>query len=224
MRAVVFLALLLVAACGRPLTEGEAGFARALHGGTIATDRVRFVQGALVGSVTYRRPKRPRVTCQARLYPEPRDAVVTVSPAAVALYNRVFYTRDYYLGDYLAGAPEVLDLAAAMLFAHEMTHVWQWQNRARTGYSPLRAGREHVRLEDPYLFDARSGDPFLAYGYEQQASIVEEYVCCAALDPDAPRTARLRALLEGAFPVGDLRIPDKIYLPWAGAETEGICR
>lgn len=23
-----------------------------------------------------------------------------------------------------------------MLFAHEMTHVWQWQNRDRTGYTP----------------------------------------------------------------------------------------
>jgi len=224
MRMIVLLALFLATACGRPLTEGEAAFAQAMHGDTIATERVRFVQGALVGAVTFKRQKRPRLACRERLYPEPRSEVVTVSPAAVALHNRVFYTRDYYLKDYLAGYPDEMDLAAAMLFAHEITHAWQWQNRAETGYSPWRAGREHARVDDPYLFDLETDAAFLDFGYEQQASIVEEYVCCAALDPEAPRTARLRAMLEGAFPVGDLVIPDRIYIPWRGAETDGICR
>ena len=224
MRMIVLVALLLVASCGRPLTEGELAFAKAMHGDTLATDRVRFVEGALVGSVTFQRQARPRLTCQERLYPEPRTEIVTASPAAVALFNRVFFTRDYYAADYLPRYPEEMDLAAAMLFAHEVTHIWQWQNRARTGYTPLRAAREHVRSDDPYLFDPDHVGNFLYYGFEQQASIVEEYICCTALDPDAPRTARLHSMLEGAFPVGDLRIPDRIYLPWAGAEIEGICR
>jgi hypothetical protein len=49
-------------------------------------------------------------------------------------------------------------------------------------------------------------------------------VCCATLDPDAPRTARLRALLDGAFPVGDLPAPDTVLLPWKGVQLKGICR
>ena len=49
-----------------------------------------------------------------------------------------------------------------MLFAHEMTHVWQWQNRQATGYSPLRAAREHDFKADPYLYDISTKTRFLA--------------------------------------------------------------
>ena len=38
-------------------------------------------------------------------------------------------------------------LSEAMLLAHEMTHVWQWQNRKRTGYHPLRAAAEQRQFE-----------------------------------------------------------------------------
>jgi hypothetical protein len=60
---------------------------------------------------------------------------------------------EYHLPDYVAPREGRRSLAAAMFFAHEMTHVWQWQNRAVTGYHPFRAFSEHVRIEDPYLFD-----------------------------------------------------------------------
>jgi hypothetical protein len=142
----------------------------------------------------------------------------------VVLHNRVFFARDWYEENFLPDYPEVMHLAHAMLLAHEITHVWQWQNRAETGYSPLRSVAEHTRSPDPYLFDVGTGADFLDYGYEQQASIVEEYVCCATLDPDAPRTRRMAAMLRGAFPLGRLPIPDRVILPWTGAETTGICR
>jgi len=224
MRFIALLSLLLIVSCGRPLTEAEARFASQMHGPEIDVSQVRFVQGALVGSVTYKRLKRPRLACRERIFPEPKSDYVTVGPAAVTLHNKVFYTRPFYAKDYLRNYPEELDLYAAMLFAHEMTHVWQWQNRAKTGYSPLRAGREHVEQSDPYLFDISTNAQFLEYGFEQQAGIVEEYVCCAALDPKAPRTQRLKALLEGAFPLQRLNIPDTVVLPWDEAETRGICR
>lgn len=195
-----------------------------MHGETIDTDRVRFLEGALVGSVTTTRPKRPRLACRERIFPEPASDIVTVGPAAITLHNKVFYTRPYYLRDFMARYPEKMDLYAAMIFAHEMTHVWQWQNRDVTGYSPLRAGGEHATQADPYLFDLSTNARFLDYGYEQQAGIVEEYLCCRALDPQAPRTARLRAMLQDAFPLSDLRLPEDISLPWDGVETRGICR
>lgn len=224
MRILLILSLLVAVSCGRPLTPTEAQFANAMHGATLDTDRVRFVKGALVGSVTYQRQKRPRLACRERIFPEPTSNLVTVGPAAIALHNRVFYTHPFYLDDFMPRYPEEMSLFSSMIFAHEITHVWQWQNRARTGYSPLRAGGEHVRSDDPYLFDIETDTDFLDYGYEQQAGIVEEYVCCAALDPEAPRTTRLREMLEGAFPVGDLNIPKEVTLPWDGADTRGICR
>ena len=89
---------------------------------------------------------------------------------------------------------------------------------------PLRAANEHFVNDDPYLFDVDNDTNFLDFAYEQQASIIEEYVCCAALDPEAPRTARLRELLQQGLPMEALELPEKIVIPWDGAEVRGICR
>jgi len=224
MRFAVLLACLFLAACGRPLTPAEERFARHIHGSSLDVSRIRLHDGALIGEATYPRPRRPRLTCRERILPEPETETVTVSPAAAVLMNRIYFARDWYAENYLPGYPDRMSLVHAMLIAHEITHVWQWQNRAVTGYSPLRSFSEHRRSADPYLFDIATGADFLDYGYEQQASIVEEYVCCAALDPEAPRTDRLARMLRGAFPLGRLTIPDEVILPWDGAETRGICR
>ncbi|MEX0350477.1 MAG: hypothetical protein AB3N15_13725 [Paracoccaceae bacterium] len=221
----LFVILFLVAACGRPLTETEKDFAGRIHGDALDLDRVRLIEGAPVGSITFRREPRPRVTCRERILPPVKEEVVTSKPAAVALFNHVLFTRDWYLEDYAQEYPDRLHLVQAMLFAHELTHVWQWQNRRKTGYHPLRAAAEHGRTSDPYLFDLNETPNFLEYGFEQQGTIVEEYVCCRALAPDAARTQRLHDMLSAAFPVSELpkvRESD-VYLPWDGVEIEGIC-
>jgi hypothetical protein len=225
MRLVLILAsLCLLTACGRPLTPAEKAFATQIHGDTLNVNRIRFHQADLLGSVTFKRERRPRLTCRERILPEPEEKIVTVSPAALALWNRVIYSRDWYAEDYLPDYPQEMSLVHAMLFAHEIVHVWQWQNRAQTGYTPWRAGREHRVSDDPYLFDIDTKSRFLDHGFEQQASIVEEYVCCATLDPDAPRTKRMKAMLSEAFPLGRLYIPRRVRLPWSEAKIDGICR
>ena len=220
---VLVLSAAALSACGRPLTPAEKSFAAQLHGPSLDTSRVRFVRGAPVDSVSFRRDKRPRLACRERILPEPETEIVTVAPAAVALYNRILFSRSYYLDDYLAGYPDQMGLLEAMIFAHELAHVWQWQNRATTGYSPWRAAREHGGGKDPYLFDIATQARFLDYSYEQQAGIVEEYVCCATLDPAAPRTGRLEAMIRDAMPLDRLRVPDRVALPWDGVQIEGIC-
>lgn len=228
---MIRLALLLVAlmllSCGRPLTEREKAFAAQVQGDTLDLDRVRLVQGAPVAAITYDRKARPRLACRERILPPIKTETVTGKPAAVALFNRVYFTRDWYLRDYMASYPERINLVAAMLLAHELTHVWQWQNRAVTGYHPLRAAAEHGGRKDPYLFDLDNSADFLDYGFEQQGAIVEEYVCCRALDPDAPRTKRLHEMLgkylDLATLPGDRRESD-VVLPWSGAKVQGICR
>ncbi|MVO16949.1 hypothetical protein [Parasedimentitalea huanghaiensis] len=221
----LFLILLLVTSCGRPLTETERAFISQIHGETLDLDRIRLVRGAPVGSVTFRRLPRPRLTCRERILPPVQDEIVTASPAAVALFNRIFFTKDWYANTYLPAYPDRLYLVEAMLLAHELTHAWQWQNRKQTGYHPLRAAAEHGTRTDPYLFELTADADFLSYGYEQQGSIVEEYVCCRALAPRAPRTKRLHEMLSGAMPVSDLpqNRESDVYLPWKDAEVSGIC-
>ncbi|AZV78829.1 hypothetical protein EBB79_13755 [Parasedimentitalea marina] len=220
-----FLILLLVASCGRPLTENERAFASRIHGESLDLDRIRLIRGAPVTAVTFRRKPRPRLACRERILPPAKDEVVTASPAAVALFNRIFFTKDWYAKDYMPAYPEQIYLIEAMLLAHELTHAWQWQNRKTTGYHPLRAAAEHGTRTDPYLFDLNAEAEFLSFGYEQQGSIVEEYVCCRALAPKAARTQRLHGMISTVMPVSDLpqsREAD-VYLPWEDVQLRGIC-
>lgn len=218
--------LLLLCGCGRPLTNSETAFAQKLLGEELDISRVRLVDGAPTASVTFRRKPRPRTACRERILPPSKDEIVTTKPAAVTLFNKVYFSRNWYVENYLPNYPERVYLIEAMLLAHELVHVWQWQNRKRTGYSPLLAAAEHGNSDDPYLFDLDGAPDFLSYGYEQQGAIVEEYVCCRSLAPDASRTKRLHAMLKGAFPVSDLpgsKRESDVYLPWKDADLKGIC-
>jgi hypothetical protein len=218
--------LLALSACAdRALTPAERAFTDSVLGPAIDATNVRIVKGSVSGLVRTEIPVRPRTTCREMIQ-QPRTEPAPGSYAAMALGERVFYMRDVYRDDFLAAYPESMELQQAMRLAHEMTHVWQWQRRNLTGYHPLRAGFEHVEKDDPYLLEIDPGKPFLAYAYEQQGVIVEEFVCCRALDPDGARTAELHRLVAEVFPAAARReatIAVDIRLPWAGAQTEGIC-
>lgn len=221
----LFLIALILASCGRELTQQERAFLSDIHGSDLKPEKVRIMDGAPVAATTFRRKPPPRVACRERILPPVKDEIVTSSPAAVTLFNRIYFIRDWYTENYMPAYPERLYLVEAMLLAHEVTHVWQWQNRARTGYTPLRAAAEHRGNPDPYLFELDQSPDFLSYGYEQQGAIVEEYVCCRALAPQGARTQRLHAMLKDVMPVSDLpqsRQSD-VYLPWKGADLRGIC-
>jgi hypothetical protein len=221
----LFLILLLLASCGRPLTVNERAFLDSIHGDTLDMNAVRLHNGSPTRAVTFRRKPRPRTTCRELILPPARDEIVTTKPAAVALFNTILFDKDWYLEDYLPEYPDAIGLVAGMLLAHELTHVWQWQNRASTGYSPLRAASEHTVSDDPYLFEIDTPRKFSEFGYEQQGSIVEEFVCCRALAPQAPRTKRLHALISQVMPVAPLpaRPQSDVRLPWDGVQIKGIC-
>ncbi len=221
----MFAVCLALAACGRPLTGTERRFAATVQGDALAVDRVRVTDTALLSAFSMERPARPRTACQDRILPPPDGPVVSVSPGALVLFDRVYYDRSLYRRDFLQSYPEQMSLWHAMLLAHELTHVWQWQNREKTGYSPFKAAGEHDPGADPYLFEL-DGRGFLDFGYEQQGAVVEEYVCCRALDPEGERTQRLYDLLRPHFP--DIARQETVaragvVLPWDGAETRGIC-
>lgn len=222
----MLLVLVVVASCGRPLTQAEREFMLGLQGESFDPAPVRINRNRLIGVFDRTYPTRPRTTCRERILPPPDGPTFTARTAGIVLFEHVQASPRVYLDDYVGRPDGALNLAAAMYFAHEMTHVWQWQNRDVTGYHPFRAFAEHGATDDPYLFDSDSENRFLDYGYEQQASLVEEYVCCRALDPDGARTARLERLLRETMPLAtqiDRLDRSKVLVPWDGGERAGVC-
>ena len=227
---LALLALLLLAACGRPLTPAERALLAPIHGATLDTAAIRLHANPAIGVFPITYPARPRTTCRERIGPPATTPTVTASTAGLVLFERVLLRPDVARPDWAAldpdpegGAP-ALNLAAAMFFVHEMTHVWQWQNRAITGYHPSKAFTEHLATADPYLLDGAAAARFLDHGYEQQATLVEEYLCCATLDPEGARTARLFDLVGQALPLAPPeRFPRAVWLPEGGDDPAGLC-
>ncbi len=122
-------------------------------------------------------------------------------PAGFALGNQLFLARDAYRPDMFAGWPEALPVGQSLLMAHELVHVWQYQNRAITGYSAFKSGAEAFRADDPYYWPDKGHSAFLAFNYEAQATIIEDYLCYSFLLPDHPKRAELAALIGTVLPV-----------------------
>lgn len=192
------LAFSLLAACSRPLTPAEEAFANDLFGERLDTSKVRVTQGLGVAPLYRTVPGKVTLvegTDRACLRtPQPRGAQ---PPQAFALGNRLHFDTGLYSTDMIIRWPDTMRVPQALIFAHELTHAWQWQNRAVTGYSPARAVAESFELADPYFSEGQA--PFFSFGYEQQAAIVEDYVCFAFANPDHPRRAELRAILAPVF-------------------------
>ncbi len=200
MTRLAAFAFLLLTACTRPLTQAEEAFANDLFGDSLDTSKVRVAQG--IGAIPLYRtaPKSVQLvegTDKACLRtPQPRGAQ---PPQAFALYNRVHFESGLYSSDMVMQWPDRLRIPQAIILAHELTHVWQWQNRHRTGYTPARAVAESWRLADPYFSQGEA--EFFSFGYEQQAAILEDYICFAFANPDHPRRDELREILAPVFPL-----------------------
>jgi hypothetical protein len=100
----------------------------------------------------------------------------------VAAVLKVTVVRDWRI--FWNGAPaEAATISQCAHLAHELVHVWQYQALCRTGLELLWSRRYDYALE--------AGKPFADYGYEQQASIVEDFVRLTA--GARPRHIRERA-------------------------------
>jgi hypothetical protein len=99
-----------------------------------------------------------------------------------------------------AGAPdEATTLSERAHLAHELVHVWQYRALPRTGLELLASRVYRYRLDRSRVF--------LSYGYEQQASIVEDYV--RVREGAAPRWAAAPFV-----PIGDY---ERVIASAAGA-------
>ena len=221
----LFLILLLAACTSRPLTDAERAFLQTVHGDAVDMEKVRVARGSISSAFEVDIPPRPRTTCRERIF-RPRSGPEVLIFPGLTLDSTMYFTDPFWEDDFVRGYPNALPLRDAMRLAHEMTHVWQWQARARTRYHPLKAVGEHISENDPYLVDFDPDRPFLSYAWEQQGTLVEEFVCCRALDPDSEKTRALHAMLSQPFPGLARRetvaLAD-VELPWDGAEPRGIC-
>ena len=203
--------LFSVSACARGLAPGEADFARVLFGDTL--DQGKIVVQSGVGLTPLPKDPKAETTGEApppstrppegicTRVPSPRDGFQW--PAGMVLWNQVLLKRDFYREDMMEGWPHAVPLPQALLMAHELVHVWQWQNRDRTHYDPATSGSESVRSRDPYWYVPEADRAFLTYGFEQQAAMIEDYVCYTMFEPNAPRRAELRALIHPVLPLDD---------------------
>ena len=204
MRVLTALMLFALAACSRPLSDAEEQFAADLFGDTLDTSKVTVSQGVGVRAPATTVPVSVQVVHgkDKACVPDPQPRTERPQPLAFALFNRLHFDDDFYSSDLALGWQQGgLRVPHGLVLAHELTHVWQWQNRAETGYTPAAAVAESLQLTDPYFFRPGEEPSFFAFGYEQQATIVEEFVCFTVANPNHPRRQELRALLEPHFPV-----------------------
>lgn len=209
-RAVLCLALAgVAAACTRPLTPSERAFAADVIGPDLDAGEVRLARG-LGLSAPEKQPERA-----ARLLPVARPPIEGLCdrdapepqegpPPAFALWNRIHVAEDFYRPEMAPAWPRAALFPEALILAHELVHAWQWQNRARTGYTPARAALESWISRDPYFYKPEAELRFADFGYEQQASLVEDYLCYGLYDPANPRRDALRRILAPHFPLDRL--------------------
>lgn len=131
----------------RTLSPAEIVLARTVFAGSLNAGRVRIVHEEHPASVA------------ARLIGRGHQMVVRgdrifAPPSAGARSN-----------DYCAQGVEW-----SAVLAHELTHVWQYQ------HGLLSALRYVLSGDWRYAYTLQPGRHFLDYGFEQQASMVEDYV------------------------------------------------
>ncbi len=195
---VLIAVFCVIAACGRPLTQSETDFAQSLFGPTLDTGKVRVLSLPYwAKDADEARVMRGTERACVRT-PQPRGAQ---PPQAFALGNSMHFSERLQAREMTLFWPKALRFPQGLVFAHELTHVWQWQNRSWTEYSPFRAAVESIALPDPYFSATGEAPEFFAFGFEQQAAIVEDYVCFTVANPTHPRRAVLRDLLAPVFPV-----------------------
>lgn len=203
MRYLLALTVLFVlsACAGRPLAEGERALAQDIFYEDLDLDRVR-VKSGFRGAPASEDAPLPEVQ---QIAPRPGvcDRVAPSAPQGPppgwALYNTIHFSKEWYREDVAPGWPGTVLLPQTLIMAHELVHVWQWQNRDRTGYRPAKAGLESVFNLDPYFYVPDESAGLLEYGFEQQAALLEDYMCYGLFDAANPRRAKLRVILAPYF-------------------------
>lgn len=101
-----------------------------------------------------------------------RRVMLLARGSALTIDNTISFSKDSYFEDFsLSGI-----IGPLALLVHEVTHVWQYQNRIH-GYWWMKAGLEHIRHgRHVYEYKLDRNKKLDEYRFEQQAQIVQDYV------------------------------------------------
>ncbi len=193
--------VLALASCSRDMTEGEIEYSQ-----DILTRNLDFSQVSFVGWASEKAKAREAFELMAR-EDELADRFAGAESMAASLPglfgadaltigNKVFF--DQFLWDFSTSIYE----EDRWLMAHELVHVWQWQNRDRLGYSFSKIIAEHIEFGDEvYEYSLKSGKRFTEYRFEQQGQIVQCFAQLRFTHPNDPATERHRQVIRAEFPL-----------------------
>lgn len=151
----------------------------------------------------FRAPERPLSLSERTLLPAAlacavdfdRVRILRAAHNPYAALMRITIVRGSRI--FWPGAPdEAQALWQRAHLAHELVHVWQYQALRKTGIELL--------LDRRYRYELAPGKTFRAYGFEQQAAIVEDHVRIAGGAPPRWTRARHAATRYAALISGDL--------------------
>ncbi|MBI1216105.1 MAG: hypothetical protein GC185_09845 [Alphaproteobacteria bacterium] len=143
----------------RPLTAGEIALAKTVFGDSVDYTAVRLHNKRIM----------------------PRGLQGSAQPVAVG--NNISFPRTAYSEDF-SREPVATKQAD---FIHELTHVWQHQNKVLS--TPREAIKETLRhrfnYQAAYPYKLEDGKDLTEYGFEQQAAMVEDYFLLTRHDTTA---------------------------------------
>ena len=127
------------------------------------------------------------------------DSLVSVG-APKTIKNQIHFPKDKNVGDRRYATSE----AYAILFAHEATHVWQFQNIGLLYIADalFHQGKGYVEHGDrnvAYRYNLDPNKRFKTYNSEQQGKIIEEYVALKAYGRPATSCDNCAALGDAGF-------------------------
>jgi len=215
---VPMIVLSALAACGRQMTDGEIAYSREIISEGLEFGHVRFSGQKAQG---IRRAER-QLAQELIETPDGEanaDRLVSGLPSlfgadAIAIGNTVYFDRAVYSSDFSTSTFD----SDRWLMAHEVTHVWQWQNRDVTGYTFAKVVSEHLEFGDGvYDYHLVDGKRFTEYRFEQQGAIVQCYAMLRQLRPNDPLTIRHERTIRSEFPLNAL-------LELVGFNNDGVVR
>lgn len=227
----VLLAATALAACGRPMTANETVRMAVIYPPTarnpVDLDRIRIWDLGAFRQEAIARAKRqieeevasgefnPR---RSGMSPETflvRAEAVLAKPDAITVGYDIFFL--FSANDYSFFVED------EALLGHEVVHVWQHQNRKISGYSLAKILKEHIDYPNPYAYVLEPGKRFLAYRYEQQGKIVQDYVCMKAFN-DAGYRPREKIIAEALDTRQLAGIVDRIQQKSSGKTMQNCLR
>lgn len=231
LKAILLISLAAISGCaGRSMTASEIAYAGSISGLHLNLEKIRFVKGVKFGLSRIRREilSDENVKNQISKNGTSQNQLIfsvekfVSDERAIALGNTVFFGSEVYEDDYSTAQIST----NRWLMAHEIVHIWQWQNRAVVGYSLGKVFLEHlIYRSEVYEYTLVNRKAFLDYRFEQQAAIVQCYVALRETRPNSAITRRYETLIRTVFPLDKLlpSTPKRVQISVSKAVSSKAC-